>query len=137
MEVMNMSINTRTDLVGSFVEVILPDDDSFLKIRETLTRMGVPKKNKVLEQPCYLLHKKGKYFLCHFLELLALDGNEIKMKNSDLNMRDSIVDLLEVWELLEVKSDLWEPPEESAAVKVIPFKQKKDWDLVPLYRIGN
>ena len=132
---------STTNLVESFVEVSLPDDDSFLKIRETLTRMGTPRikqgKKNELHQPCFILHKKGKFYICHQLELIALDGNEVKMKESDLNLRDTVIDLLEVWELLDVVSDLWEPPAENSDLKVIPFKNKSEWSLVPLYHIGG
>ena len=122
---------------GVGVEIGLPSEDSFLKVKETLTRIGVAsRKDKTLYQSCHILHKRGRYAIVHFKELFILDGKINTFKEEDLQRRNTIVKLLSEWGLVEVKDDL----ENTLAlnhVKVISHKEKKDWNLVSKYSIGN
>lgn len=125
---------------GKGVEVLLTNDDDFLKIKETLTRIGIAsKKSKILYQSCHILHKKGRYIICHFKELFQLDGKESNINDSDLARRNTITGLLEDWGLLtivhpEIIEDACLPIN---YIKIIPFKDKKDWQLVAKYNIGS
>jgi len=122
----------------SMVEVILNEPDDFLKIKETLTRMGIASMtSKVLYQTCNILHKQGKYFIVHFKELFALDNKEATLTVADIERRNTIIKLLSEWGLVQVvdKSKI----ERSAAVssiKIIPFKDKASWELKSKYTIG-
>lgn len=121
------------------VEVTLPDPDNFLKVRETLTRIGVASRlNKKLYQSCHILHKQGKYFIVHFKELFALDGKSSNLTKEDLVRRDTIASLLEDWGLIKVLKKLDVNKKESLSqIKIVPFKEKHEWDLVPKYTIGR
>jgi hypothetical protein len=121
------------------MEVTLNDEDAFLKIKETLTRIGIPsKKSKTLFQSCHILHKQGKYFIVHFKELFALDGKKTNISEDDLARRNLICDLLEEWNLLTVVN--FKPDFEIAnidKIKIIPFKDKGEWNLETKYSIGT
>jgi len=124
---------------GYGVEIILPDEDSFLKIRETLTRIGVSsRKENKLYQSCHILHKRGRYAILHFKELFSLDGLESDLSESDIARRNTITNLLEEWELLEIDSDEeLEPTLSLKQMKILPHKEKGDWELIPKYHIGR
>ena len=126
---------------GYGVEVILPDEDSFLKIRETLTRIGVSsRKENKLYQSCHILHKRGRYAILHFKELFSLDGLESDLSESDIARRNTITNLLEEWELLEIDIDNDEELEPTISLKqmkILPHKEKDDWELIPKYHIGR
>ena len=125
---------------GLGVEVRLKSKDDFLKVRETLTRMGVSsKKEKKLYQSCHILHKRGRYAIMHFKEMLELDGLETDMSDSDLGRRNVIVKLLVDWGLVEAvdPEEYKEPQLSLAQLKIIPHKEKKEWQLIPKYHIGN
>jgi|TARA_R100000008_G_scaffold83385_1_gene68759 hypothetical protein len=124
---------------GYGVEVILPDEDSFLKIRETLTRIGVSsRKENKLYQSCHILHKRGRYAILHFKELFSLDGLESDISETDIARRNTIANLLEEWELLEIDMDEeLEPTLSLKQMKILPYKEKDDWELIPKYHIGR
>lgn len=122
------------------VEVSLPSEEDFLKIRETLTRIGVSSRSeKRLYQSCHILHKRGKYYIVHFKELFGLDGLPYDLSESDIARRNAIIALLEEWELLEIvdTDKCAEPVASIGQLKIIPFKEKNDWELVPKYHIGK
>jgi hypothetical protein len=120
------------------LEIELTDPDSFLKIRETLSRIGVAsKKDNTLYQSCHILHKRGRYFIVHFKELFALDGKKADLQENDLVRRNTIASLLEEWNLLKVlNSEKYETTSVSQ-IKIISYKEKGDWNLVPKYNIGK
>jgi len=125
---------------GLGVEIKLKSKDDFLKVKETLTRMGVSsKKEKKLYQSCHILHKRGRYAIMHFKEMLDLDGLETDIDDTDLGRRNLIVKLLVEWGLVEVidAEEYKEPQLSLAQLKIIPHKEKKEWQLVPKYHIGN
>ena len=125
---------------GLGVEVRLKTKDDFLKVRETLTRMGVSsKKEKKLYQSCHILHKRGRYAIMHFKEMLELDGLETDISDNDLGRRNIIVKLLVDWGLVEAvdPEEYTEPMISLAQLKIIPHKEKGEWQLVPKYHIGN
>jgi hypothetical protein len=123
------------------VEVTLGEKDDFLKVRETLTRIGVAsKKDKILYQSCHILHKQGRYYIVHFKELFALDGKPTDITENDLSRRNAIAKLLEDWGLVKIldKSKVENPPPIFLSqIKIISHKEKDDWDLVPKYNIGK
>ena len=126
--------------INNLVEVRLKKDDDFLKIRETLTRIGVAsKKEKTLYQSCHILHKQGRYFIVHFKELFALDGKPSNFSESDIARRNTITNLLKEWDLVEMVSDsqTQNPVAPISQVKVLPFKEKQEWELVAKYNIGK
>tara|TARA_Y100000034_G_C6819591_1_gene368976 strand:+ start:459 stop:869 length:411 start_codon:yes stop_codon:yes gene_type:complete len=126
--------------IKDLVEVALKEDDDFLKIRETLTRIGVSsRKEKKLYQSCHILHKRGKYYIVHFKELFALDGLKTNISDNDIGRRNAIVWLLEEWELLDIVNDdlCEEPITPMNQIKILPFKEKDEWELCPKYHIGN
>ena len=126
--------------IEDLVEIKLFEAEDFLKIKETLTRIGVSsRKDKKLYQSCHILHKRGKYYIVHFKELFALDGLPTNIEENDIARRNTIANLLEDWELLEiVNQDQTEEPVASIAqIKIISHKQKGDWELCPKYHIGN
>jgi hypothetical protein len=126
--------------IEDMVEVTLNEKDDFLKIRETLTRIGVAsKKEKLLYQSCHILHKQGKYYIVHFKELFALDGKPTDITENDLARRNTIALLLEDWGLLKlVDSKKAEDLQVSLSqIKIIGFREKDDWQLVPKYNIGK
>jgi hypothetical protein len=126
--------------LSKFVEVTLEHEDDFLKVRETLTRIGVSsRKEKVLYQSCHILHKQGKYYIVHFKELFALDGKLSTITENDIQRRNAIANLLEEWELLKIVNydilkDNMAPIHQ---IKIISFKEKDDWELVAKYNIGK
>jgi len=126
--------------INNLVEVRLRNEDDFLKVRETLTRIGVAsKKEKTLYQSCHILHKQGRYFITHFKELFALDGKPSNMSESDIARRNTIANLLREWELVDIlKSEQTENPiAPISQIKVLPYKDKNDWELVAKYNIGK
>jgi hypothetical protein len=123
-----------------FVEVSLNEQDDFLKVRETLTRIGVSsRKEKVLYQSCHILHKQGKYYIVHFKELFALDGKPSNISENDIQRRNAIANLLEEWGLVKILNR--KLIEGNIAplhqIKIISFKEKDDWDLIAKYNIGK
>lgn len=133
-------MNTTEDIFKGYgVEIDLADDQAFLKIKETLTRMGVASnKEKSLYQSCHILHKKGRYAILHFKELFSLDGKESNFSEEDKLRRNTIVNLLDEWGLLIVKNEA--QTEDEIAMnkfKIISFKDKQNWNLVPKYSIGK
>lgn len=126
--------------IEDMVEVTLDQKDDFLKVRETLTRIGVAsKKEKILYQSCHILHKQGKYYITHFKELFALDGKPTDITDNDLARRNTVANLLEDWELLKIvnKEQTKEPTVSLSQVKIISHKEKADWGLIPKYNIGK
>jgi hypothetical protein len=126
--------------LAKFIEVTLNEQDDFLKVRETLTRIGVSsRKEKVLYQSCHILHKQGKYYITHFKELFALDGKPSNISENDIQRRNAIANLLEEWGLVKILNpqlmkDNIAPLHQ---VKIISFKEKDDWELITKYNIGK
>jgi hypothetical protein len=130
----------QENIVESLLEIELPEQDNFLKVKETLTRIGVAsKKDKTLYQSCHILHKRGKYYIVHFKELFALDGKPTDIQDNDIGRRNKIATLLEEWGLVNIVKPLSEsdPKAPIAQIKIIPFKEKEDWILAPKYNIGK
>ena len=127
--------------IKDLVEITLGQEDDFLKVRETLTRIGVAsKKDRTLYQSCHILHKKGQYYVVHFKELFALDGKPTDITENDLSRRNAIIKLLEDWELVKVvrKEQIETPaPIFLSQIKILSHKEKRDWQLVPKYNIGK
>ena len=126
--------------IEDMLEISFKENDDFLKIRETLTRIGVAsRKDKTLYQSCHILHKRGKYYLVHFKELFALDGKESSISENDLARRNAIARLLEEWELLSILDEEQSstPLAPMSQIKVLPHKEKPEWNLVAKYNIGN
>jgi hypothetical protein len=125
---------------GHGIEVTLSDETSFLKIRETLQRIGVAsRKDRKLFQSCHILHKQGRYAIMHFKEMFALDGKESDFSEEDKGRRNTIVALLEDWELCKAVDEkaIVSPRAEMTNIKVLSFKEKHDWELCPKYNIGR
>ena len=123
-------------LIQAMVEVKLDEPDDFLKVRETLTRIGIAsRKEKTLFQSCHILHKQGKYYIVHFKELFALDGKTTNFTENDQARRNSIANLLAEWELISlVEPDKSaEPTVPLSQLKILSFKEKDEWDLTPKY----
>ena len=119
------------------LEVSLKQPDDFLKVRETLSRIGVSsRKEKKLYQSCHILHKQGKYYIVHFKELFALDGKEHNITENDIGRRNSIASLLKDWGLVSFDNTP-EPKAPLSQIKVISFKEKSEWVLEPKYNIGK
>jgi hypothetical protein len=128
------------NVVETLVEVRLKNAEDFLKIKETLSRIGVAsKKDNTLYQSCHILHKQGKYYITHFKELFLIDGKQSDFDENDKGRRNTIVDLLEEWGLLEVvsKDKVAEPKAPISQVKIISYKEKENWNLIPKYTIGK
>ena len=123
----------------SMLEVTIKQPDDFLKIRETLTRIGVAsRKDKTLYQSCHILHKQGKYYIVHFKELFALDGKKATLVENDIQRRNTIAILLSDWGLIEiVKPADAENKAPLSQIKVLPYKEKKEWNLTAKYNIGK
>jgi hypothetical protein len=124
---------------GSMLEITLNEPDDFLKVRETLTRIGVAsRKDRKLFQSCHILHKQGRYFIVHFKELFLLDGKKSNLEENDIARRNTIAQLMSDWGLIsiEVGGNI-EPLAPMRQIKIIPFKEKNDWELCPKYNIGN
>lgn len=121
------------------VEVALVNQDDFLKVRETLTRIGVAsRKDQTLYQSCHILHKQGRYFIVHFKELFALDGKHADLSDNDLQRRNTVAHLLEDWGLVTITNgDTCEDTAPLSQIKVLSFEEKKDWNLVAKYNIGK
>ena len=121
------------------VEVMLNEPDDFLKVRETLTRIGVAsRKEKKLYQSCHILHKQGRYYIVHFKELFALDGKPTNFSENDQARRNTIVNLLTEWDLVKLEStDKLDPIAPLSQIKILPFKEKGDWTLTAKYNIGK
>lgn len=139
--------NERNNIVDNFLEVTLPDDDAFLKIRETLTRIGLRSRARkdgkpTLYQSCHILHKRGKFYITHFKELFKLDGKESNFSDEDLMRRNTITKLLENWGLLSIVGDS-EPSMaidkalENGKIILLPYREKDNWNLEPKYNIGK
>ena len=126
--------------ISKFVEVELGEEDDFLKVRETLTRIGVSsRKERILYQSCHILHKQGRYYIVHFKELFSLDGKPSNISENDIQRRNTIANLLEQWGLVKILNpsivkDNMAPIHQ---IKIIAFKDKDDWDLVTKYNIGK
>ncbi len=122
---------------ADMLEVTLNEPDDFLKVRETLTRIGVAsRKDKKLFQSCHILHKQGRYFIVHFKELFMLDGKKANLELSDIQRRNTIATLMSDWGLVEItKTNLDCAP--LRLIKILPFKEKDQWELCPKYNIGN
>ena len=126
--------------LNQLIEVRLYNSEDFLKVKETLSRIGIAsKKDNTLYQSCHILHKQGKYYIVHFKELFLLDGKEATLSEGDLGRRNRIVALLDEWELVEVidYSRVETNMIPLNQVKIIPFKEKSKWNLVTKYTIGN
>ena len=126
--------------IANMLEISFKENDDFLKIRETLTRIGVAsRKDKTLYQSCHILHKRGKYYLVHFKELFALDGKESTITENDLARRNSIARLLDEWDLLSIldEEQSSSPLAPMSQIKVLPHREKPEWNLVAKYNIGN
>jgi len=119
------------------LEVTLKEPDDFLKVRETLSRIGVAsRKERTLYQSCHILHKQGRYFIVHFKELFALDGKDTNLSENDIARRNTIANLLNDWGLIEVKGNL-EPMAPLSQIKILSFREKDEWTLETKYNIGK
>ena len=125
--------------IEDMLEVTIKQPDDFLKVRETLTRIGVAsRKDKTLFQSCHILHKQGKYYIVHFKELFALDGKLATLSENDIQRRNTIAVLLADWSLIDiVKKEAAENKAPLSQIKVLPFKEKKEWTLSAKYNIGK
>ena len=126
--------------ISQLVEVRLKNAEDFLKVRETLSRIGLAsKKDNTLYQSCHILHKQGKYYIVHFKELFLLDGKDSTISEGDVARRNRIIHLLDEWELIEVVdyNKIEEPISPLSQIKIIPFKDKDKWNLVTKYTIGS
>tara|TARA_B100000902_G_scaffold276118_1_gene261857 strand:- start:136 stop:552 length:417 start_codon:yes stop_codon:yes gene_type:complete len=121
------------------VEIVLEKEDDFLKVRETLSRIGVAsKKDRTLYQSCHILHKQGRYFITHFKELFALDGKEADLTDNDLKRRNAIAKLLSDWGLVKLlDKSIEEEMAPLSQIKILSFKEKDEWTLVTKYNIGR
>jgi hypothetical protein len=129
-----------SNLIESMVEVSLTDKDDFLKVKETLTRIGVAsRKDNILYQSCHILHKQGKYYITHFKELFALDGKDTDFSENDISRRNTIANLLAEWKLIGLvdPDKSADPVAPISQIKVIAFKDKDKWDLQSKYNIGH
>jgi len=140
------------NLISSFIEVTLPHDENFLLVKETLTRIGISSKTNKLFQSCHILHKKGKFYIVHFKELFALDGKAPALDEADVARRNTIAKLLHDWELCDIVGAELIQDEDGEYVqwpstmktfcplnkiKIIPFSEKSNWELVTKYSIGK
>lgn len=123
--------------MGDMLEVTLPDPDAFLKIRETLSRMGVAsKQTNTLFQSCHILHKQGKYYICSFKEMFLISGKDADISIDDIKRRNTIASLLEQWGLCAMV-DHEVPMTHVSNIKIVPFKEKKNWTLVTKYTMAS
>ena len=121
----------------NMLEVTLKEPDDFLKVRETLSRIGVAsRKEKKLYQSCHILHKQGKYYIVHFKELFALDGKETNLTENDIGRRNRIASLLKDWGLINISSEV-QNMSPLSQIKIISFKEKSEWILETKYNIGK
>ena len=124
-------------MINNMLEVTIKEPDDFLKVRETLSRIGVAsRKEKKLFQSCHILHKQGKYYIVHFKELFALDGKETNITENDIARRITISSLLQDWDLVTVLGNS-EPKAPLSQIKIIGFKEKDEWVLETKYNIGK
>jgi len=133
-------MNDMNDLLDSLVEVTLQKPDDFLKVKETLTRIGVAsRKEKMLYQSCHILHKKGKYYIVHFKQMFVLDGKPTDFSEGDIARRNTIANLLAEWCLIKIvnKKMTETPTAPMSQIKIVSYKEKNDWKLVPKYSIGK
>jgi len=133
-------MNEIESQVADLVEITFEKEDDFLKIRETLSRIGVAsRKEQELYQSCHILHKRGKYYIVHFKELFKLDGKPTNIDENDIARRNTIVSLLEQWSLVKVvdSSKIVEPKAPLSQIKIIPHKEKNQWNLITKYSIGT
>ena len=127
-------------MIETFIEIELKEEEDFLKIKETLTRIGIAsRKERKLWQSCHILHKRGSFYLVHFKELFALDGKETDFSTEDKARRNTIAALLEEWELFKIKNPkvCAEPKAPLSHIKILSYKEKADWILEPKYTIGR
>ena len=124
---------------SKMLEVTLNEPDDFLKVRETLTRIGVAsRKDRKLFQSCHILHKQGRYFIVHFKELFLLDGKKSNLEENDVARRNTIATLMSDWGLISIENkDKAQPMAPLRQIKIIAFKDKDNWELCPKYNIGN
>lgn len=122
-------------MIDQLLEINLKEDDDFLKIVETLTRIGIQSRDKTLVQTCHILHKRGKYYLCHFTELFKLDGHDRTLTEEDISRRNGIAALLQQWGLCSLSNSVENTSMKK--VKIIPYKDKKNWTLKQNYTVGN
>ena len=128
------------NIVDTLLEIKLREEDDFLKVRETLTRIGVAsRKDKTLYQSCHILHKQGKFYIVHFKEMFALDGKPTNFSDEDKGRRNTIAKLLEDWGLITIvdPSQAQDPKAMLNQIKILPHKEKDDWILVQKYNIGR
>lgn len=129
-----------TNLIDSLVEIHLKRDDDFLKVKETLERIGITAKNtNTLYQSCHILHKRGKLYIVHFKEMFLLDGKVADFSSIDLGRRNRICQLLEEWGLITVvnKDQVMDPVVPVSSIKILPYSQRKQWNLQAKYTIGR
>jgi hypothetical protein len=129
-----------TVTIESMVEVKLTKQDDFLKVRETLTRIGIAsRKDNTLYQSCHILHKQGRYYIVHFKELFALDGKPSNFDHADISRRNTIANLLADWGLIELvdKDKSSDPVAPLSQIKILPYKEKDEWNLEAKYNIGH
>lgn len=128
------------NLIETLVEVKIAEEQDFLKIKETLTRIGVAsRKDKKLYQSCHILHKQGKYYIVHFKELFALDGKPTDFSEEDRGRRNTIAVLLQDWDLIKIvdEQQVDQPRSPMSQIKILPHKEKNEWELVAKYNIGR
>ena len=126
--------------IGEMVEIILKESDDFLKVKETLTRIGVAsRKEKTLYQSCHILHKQCKYYIVHFKELFALDGKPYNFSDTDVARRNTIANLSEEWNLVKLVDveKTKDPTLPLNQLKILSFSEKEEWTLTPKYNIGK
>jgi hypothetical protein len=128
------------DIIDTLLEVKLGEEDDFLKVRETLSRIGVAsRKDKTLYQSCHILHKQGKFYIVHFKEMFALDGKPTNFSDEDRGRRNTIAKLLEDWALVKIvePEKFSDPKAAMNQIKILPHKEKDEWTLVTKYAIGK
>lgn len=128
------------NIVDTLLEIKLREEDDFLKVRETLTRIGVAsRKDKTLYQSCHILHKQGKFYIVHFKEMFALDGKPTNFSDEDKGRRNTIAKLLEDWGLITIvdPNQAQDPKATLNQIKILPHKEKDEWTLVQKYNIGR
>ena len=126
--------------IGEMIEITLKESDDFLKVKETLTRIGVAsRKEKTLYQSCHILHKQSKYYIVHFKELFALDGKPYNFSDTDVARRNTIANLLEEWSLVKLVDveKTKDPILPLNQLKILSFSEKEEWTLTPKYNIGK
>lgn len=126
-------------MVETLIEVELDQPDDFLKVKETLTRIGVAsRKENKLFQSCHILHKQGKYYIVHFKELFALDGKPTNFSENDVARRNTIVTLLQEWGLIRhISGDIETYVAPMNQIKILAYSEKEEWELIPKYNIGK